>query len=225
MNLWFDPELQLQMRNYFRDKVPLGQLIELKRGESFTADIDSFYIIESGVFDEVLVSIEGREVNLFRLNWGTLYAEMEFKERQSIPTHLKCVESGSLRRFNRQLVARLSDARFNDELMHSAIRKYRILLSELADLRFNNLLGRLAHLIIRLSVSTNHLEPDTPLDGVAISQPFTHQDLANRLNADRSSVSQLMSQLQKEGVIVIEKRRIVIKNEKKLRELTKFSIL
>ena len=74
---------------------------------------------------------------------------------------------------------------------------------------------RLAHLLYRLS----HLYGTRTDDGVLIRYPFSQEELANMVAATRPWVSILLRDLQKNGIIKLNRRRIVICNVGLLREM------
>ena len=57
-------------------------------------------------------------------------------------------------------------------------------------------------------------------DGILIRYPFTQEDLANMVGATRQWVNMTFGQFQREGLVCIKKRRLVILDVAKLRRMT-----
>jgi CRP-like cAMP-binding protein len=74
---------------------------------------------------------------------------------------------------------------------------------------------RLATLLLRLSETYG--EPRS--DGIEIRYPFSKADLASMVGASRPWVSTMFGRLQKQNIVAMRRRRIVIVQLAKLREL------
>lgn len=72
---------------------------------------------------------------------------------------------------------------------------------------------RLAHQLVRLCEMHGHPQAD----GVSIEHEFTQEDLANMVGATRQWVSITLSELQRAGLVRIEKRRLMVLDLEALR--------
>ena len=74
---------------------------------------------------------------------------------------------------------------------------------------------RLATLLLRLSETYGEPTPE----GTAIRYPFSQADLASMVGASRPWVSTTFGRLQKEGIVAMRRRHIVIIRIEKLKEI------
>jgi CRP-like cAMP-binding protein len=73
---------------------------------------------------------------------------------------------------------------------------------------------RLAHQLVRLSEMHGRPHPD----GTAIAHEFTQEDLASMVGATRQWVSITLNELQRAGLVRVEKRRLIVLDLDGLRE-------
>ena len=90
-----------------------------------------------------------------------------------------------------------------------------LLLQRMADLAYESIEGRLAHVL--LSLGRRHGVPEE--DGLRIDLPFSQQDLAEMIGASRQAVNHELRKLTENGLIHVERCRITILDEQGLRNL------
>ncbi|HJZ92321.1 MAG TPA: Crp/Fnr family transcriptional regulator [Gemmataceae bacterium] len=73
--------------------------------------------------------------------------------------------------------------------------------------------GRLAHLLLELIES--HGERNG--DGHAIRFPLSHQDLAGLIGVSRETVTLTLGQMEADGLVAVERRRVVVRDLARLR--------
>lgn len=78
---------------------------------------------------------------------------------------------------------------------------------------------RLAHQLIRLSEM--HGQPHT--EGTAIAHEFTQEDLANMVGATRQWISITLNELQRAGLVLVENRRLIVRDLQGLRDSARSS--
>jgi len=95
-----------------------------------------------------------------------------------------------------------------DALLVGLARELRRLTSQVEELHFLDLAGRLAMRLTRLAEEAH---PDKRGE-IRLNWPYTQSDLAAMIGGTRQSVNKLLSQLVDEGLIEIRSDEIVITN-------------
>ncbi|MCH4886168.1 Crp/Fnr family transcriptional regulator [Acidaminobacter sp. JC074] len=217
----FNEELQKKMTKCFLNVLaPLGSKKTFKKNEIVDPEsADQVYIVVEGAFDQVLYSEDGDEITFFRLDKGTIFGEMDFFDGYRTCVITRAAEKSSISIVSRDKIEDLlkEQPELYKEFMHSIIRKYRIVMLELADMRFNNSLGKLAHAILRWSHTTNY-RTDDDKQKKTIQMRLTHEELASRLASNRSTITNGLKFFRDKGFIKIEERRITVIDEAGLKD-------
>ncbi len=217
----FDPINQDKMTTYFAEELASKGVIKHFNKNTLIDPFDSdhIYIVLEGECRQGLFSANGSERSFFRLNRGTIFGEMDFFEgaRTCEITHV----------MKKSTVSVISRERLESELaknpeiyrlfLHSVIRKYRLLMMQLADARFNDSIGILASALLRIgSVESGYdLQERTRL-----VHQYTHEKLANNLGLSRPTVTSTMGYLREKGLISFEGKTIVLEKIDDLKALT-----
>lgn len=212
-DMLFNEDLQKNMLNFFSEELAaLGSIKEIKKNEIIDPDTaDQVYIVLSGSFKQALYSAEGDEITFFRLRRGTIFGEMDYFDGMRTCVITKAVEKSTVSVVCRSVLEEelKKDPSIYRQFMHSVIRKYRIVMLELADVKFNDSLGKLAHSIIRLSHTTKaHSIDDIGQQKIHIA--ITHDELASRTASNRSTITNGLKTFKNKGLIAIKDRQIVI---------------
>lgn len=222
---WFNQERQKDLVNFSKKLIPLGREIAIKTGEYFEGDpANHLYVIKKGSLDKLLFDRNGKEIALFRLIRYNLYGEMELMQGCKIGTMLQAVENSIIVEIGGEELAKILDDPYSlRQLFQSATRKYRLLLVELGDARFNDFKGRFAHFLIRMAYNASP-KNEAVKQGEPIQLKFTHEQLARRMRVDRSTVSLVVSDFKRSGLIAIDKQITTILDMDGLRALTDFNL-
>jgi CRP-like cAMP-binding protein len=95
---------------------------------------------------------------------------------------------------------------FGDALLVGLARELRRLTSQVEELHFLDLAGRLAMRLTRLA---QEAQPDAS-GKISLNWPYTQSDLAAMIGGTRQSVNRLLAQLVDEGLIEIQPDALVI---------------
>jgi len=169
---------------------------------------DSLQILASGAVKIVLPSAEGEEAIIATLRRGDFFGELALLDgtpRSATATASEASETLSLPRetFLRMLD---QDPQLTQALLSGLATELRRLTGHVAELHFLDLAGRLATRLVRLA-----REDDGQATGrVELDWPYTQSDLAAMIGATRQSVNKLLSTLLDEGLVAIERDRLVI---------------
>ena len=169
---------------------------------------DSLQIVVSGAVKIVLPSAEGDEAIIATLRPGDFFGELALLDgapRSATATALEASETLSLPReaFLRMLS---QDPQLTLALFSGLATELRRLTGHVEELHFLDLAGRLATRLVRLA-----REDDPRATGrVELDWPYTQSDLAAMIGATRQSVNKLLSTLLDNGLVAIERDRLVI---------------
>jgi len=223
-NELFNQKLQHDMQEYFAVELSeLGTRRKIKKNKIIDPDnADHIYIILEGSFDQLLYCGEGEEISFFRLSRGTLFGEMDYFDGFRTCFTIKALEDSVVSIIHRNVLERELQKKpsLYRYFLHSTIRKFRIVSLELADIKFNNTLGKLANTLIRLAHTSQSYGVGS--DNNRINMNFTHKELANRIGANRSSVTSGLNFFKERELIKIENKVITILNSE---ELEKYGLL
>ncbi|WDV45064.1 Crp/Fnr family transcriptional regulator [Clostridiaceae bacterium M8S5] len=223
----FDENLQIKMTNFFANELSKkGSIKKYKKKEYIThCTSDSIYIVISGQITQIIISNTGDEVCLFRLQRGTILGEMNFFEGQHTEVIAKVIEDCEISLISKAVLENelLKHPEIYRYFMHSIIRKYRILMLNIADYNFNNAIGKVANCLLRLAHTSKFRYKSTKsIDSIEFK--ITHEELANRIGCNRTTVTNAINKFRSESLIEIDKKRIIIKNKTKLQEYVNYHL-
>lgn len=164
---------------------------------------DSLYVILSGRVKVYLSDAEGREVVLNEHGPGSYVGEMAFDDMPRSasvmtlePSTFSVVSGKEFRSF----VASNPDATMH--LIRNLIRRARSASESIRSLALLDVYGRVARLLLDLAVDK---------DGrLVVEQPYTQQELAQRVGCSREMISRIFKDLVAGGYIRLDGRRIQI---------------
>ncbi|MBF4695324.1 Crp/Fnr family transcriptional regulator [Fusibacter ferrireducens] len=216
----FDPDYQNRMTAYFADVLaPKGTIKQFKKNTLIDPfDADHIYIVLSGECRQGLISENGNERTFFRLNRGTIFGEMDYFEgaRTCEITHV--MEKTELSIIPRAVLE--ESLRESPEVyryfIHSIIRKYRLLMMQLADARFNDSIGIMASILLRIGAMQ---EGHDLVERTVIKRPYTHEELANNLGLSRPTVTSSLNYLKDKGLISLCDKNIVLEKVDEIKAL------
>ncbi len=178
---------------------------------------DTIYLIKEGRVKLSRYSASGREHVLALLERGEI-----FGERALVGAHAVHCEA-----FEDTLICVLSLKDF-EELVRAkpelALRVIKVLAErlrraeeEIGNLAFRDVPGRLSALLVRLAETG--AEPESRGQDRRLMLRLTHQDLASMIGATRETVTNVLHRFRDMGLITIQRRQIVIKGLKRLRQV------
>ena len=169
---------------------------------------DSLHIVASGQIKILLLSAEGEEAIIATLRPGDFFGELALLDgapRSATAVAIDPAETLVLpRAVFRELLERSEGLR--DALLTGLAHELRRLTSQVEELYFLDLAGRLATRLTRLA---REAEPDAEHE-VRLDWPFTQSDLAAMIGGSRQSVNRLLSILVEDGLVRIEPDHLVI---------------
>ncbi|CAM4003445.1 Crp/Fnr family transcriptional regulator [Mesobacillus thioparans] len=167
------------------------------------------YIILSGKVQVSKMNAEGKELYLRFCKKNDIVGELTlFTIGPRYLFNAKVVEDGEAAAIN---IENLESILFNNSQLAYQFMKWmndhiRRTITKFRDLVLHGKKGALYSTLIRLSNSYGIKKSD----GIYINVPITNQDLANYCGTARESVSRMLGELRDEGIISINKKRIII---------------
>jgi CRP/FNR family transcriptional regulator, cyclic AMP receptor protein len=189
-----------------------------ERGALLFSEGDScagLFLVASGRIRIFKLSPAGREQVLAVEGPGSSFAELPVFDGGNYPASASALEDAQI-----LFVSRKDFQTFCREHPEVALKvlavvgsRLRRLVGIIEDLSFTTVRHRLIALILRLTQASGAASKD----GVRVELTKTHQDLAAELGTVRELVSRNLSRLQAEGFLVVEGRKIVVKDVEGLR--------
>ncbi len=179
---------------------------------------EGLFIIRQGRVKISKSSADGREQILHLLKEGDVFAEVVLFDQGVYPATAEAVEEtrvwllrneemeGLLQKHPKLAVKLL-------RLMGRRLRQAQLLIRDLA---LHDTCGRLAGLLLRFA----RREGEKTGKGIILDLDLTRQELASMIGTSRETVARILSRFQKEGVLELDRQKIIIRDEQKLRDWT-----
>ncbi len=173
---------------------------------------EALYLVIAGEVKITIPSDEGLEpVILTTVGPGGFFGELALLDggpRSASAVAMNAVESSLL---HRGAFDRLFDSEpgLRRALLATLAREIRRLSSQVEDLHFLDLPGRLANHLVRF-VAPDPGAPDLPTGEQRLAWPYTQGELAGMIGASRQSVNRLLSEFVADGLVRFEGDELVI---------------
>jgi len=219
----FDQKSQIEMDKFFLETFASeGTIKWFEKGVILDpTDHNQIYLILEGELNQVMFSKTGSMINYYRLLKGNIFGEIDYFDTDRTYVMNKTMKSSKVAIISRSVVeAKLREyPEMYEFFLTSIVKKYRIIMLELANHKFNDAYGRLADFFLRLYYSEENPGKDHVLDIV-----FTQEEVANRIGLNRITVTNGIKKFKELGFIEIINRKIVIKDVEGLKEYTNVPI-
>ncbi len=205
-------EVKLLAERTVRKHVGAGEVL-FHEGEPCQA----LHIVVRGRVRIYKSSASGREQVLAVNGPGESIAEVPVFDGGAYPASAMAVEDGEIayilrRDFVNVCLDRPEVALKMQEMVGARLRR---LVSIIEELSFTTIRQRLVAALLRMAQCSGQ----QTARGIELTLPGSHQELANELGTVRELVSRNLMRLQAEGLIEVEARHVVIKDEKGLTEV------
>ena len=169
---------------------------------------DSLHVVASGAVKILLPSAEGEEAIIATLRPGDFFGELALLDGSTRSATAAALETSETLVLPRPVLMELLGTvpGLGDALLVGLARELRRLTSQVEELHFLDLAGRLA---MRLSRLAREAHPDAGGE-VRLNWPYTQSDLAAMIGGTRQSVNKLLAQLVDEGLIRIKPDELII---------------
>lgn len=174
----------------------------------------TFFIIASGSVHIVVLSGEGKHTILARLKKDDFFGEMALLDGEPRSASVVAAQDCELLMlYRRQFFDILR--KFPSISIHMLIemsRRIRRTNRHINTLSLMSVYGRVADLLMRMGKEQGERQGNV----IVIPDRPTHQVIADMAGTSRETVSRILSQLQKQQCITMDRKRLVILDEKKL---------
>jgi len=169
---------------------------------------DSFFIIVDGRIKVTILGDDGREVILSVLGRGDFFGEMALLDNEPRSATAIAVEDTELLSLHRNdFQGVLTD---NRSIMSALIKiltaRLRRANHQISTLALLDVYGRVARVI----VDTARDEGKRLKDGRIAFRRATHQEIANRIGTTRETVTRMLKDLERQGLIHIDGKEVVV---------------
>ncbi|MBI3075740.1 MAG: Crp/Fnr family transcriptional regulator [Deltaproteobacteria bacterium] len=218
--LWY-----LRRINLFQDlpEAALGEIASLAREETIPRNkviyfpdepSNEIFLLKEGRVKLYRLSEDGREVTLAILKPGEVFGELALADegpRQSAAEALDDVYLCAIKKedFERILRHHPDLALRISKLMGFRLRSIE---SRVEELVFRSVPARLARLLLRLAEEFGQLTPE----GTAVGISLSHRELAALIGSTRETTTLVLNDFRRRGIIVVQGRRIVIRDPEAL---------
>lgn len=223
---WYLKQIDLfsEMTKEEMDRVDeISWMKELKRGQIIYMPEDmseSVYLLKRGRVKISGLSQEGKEVTMDIIGPGEIFGELSLVDKGPRETIAEVLDDALLCVISRNnfemLIRSKPDLAFKVTTLIGSRR--RVIESRLEDLVFRDVSARLAKLLLQLAEDYGRIHEG----GITIDAKLSQQELANLIGSTRETTSHFLSVFRKEGLIGMEKRRIVLLNRAGLEEKAEY---
>ena len=173
--------------------------------------VAGLFIIEQGTVKISRMSKDGREHILHMVHSGDTFNDVAVLDGGENPATATAFTDASIWRITRLDLRRVAEIYPSVawSLAESIARRARFLVGVIEDLAMRNVRGRLAHLL---------LDEAEMLQDREVPRLMTHEEMASRLGTVREVVGRTLRSMAAEGLIEIDRHRIVLLDIERLRE-------
>lgn len=197
-------------KNIIERKYPKGSYLFFENEEGNT-----LYIVVSGLIKIYKSDISGRIKTLAYLKEGDFFGEMAMLDEEKRSASACVLEDSLVLILNRSDFQReiLNNPEIALRLMKALSERLRNADKQIEDLTFRNLPGRVASTLLDLSKKYGIKAQE----GTKINLKLTHQELADMIGTAREVVTSILSDFKKAGCIILDRKYIIIINDKELK--------
>ena len=183
--------------------------IEGDRGEAM-------FVIDTGRVKISKSTADGREQILHILNDGDIFAEVTLFDRGPYPATAEAVEDTKCWLLHTAAMEQLMQTQpmIAIKLLRVMSRRLRQAQLLIRDLALHDVYGRLASLLQRLI----RREGQPTKKGIVLDLQLTRQEMASTIGTSRETVARVLSRFQKDGILLLDKQKIIILDEEQLRD-------
>lgn len=177
----------------------------------------SCYIIVKGKVKIVVNADDGREHILGVLQDGDFFGEMSLIDGQPRSASAIAVEDVQMVTIQRDEFLKLlrSNPEISLKLLVTLSHRLRVADRNMESLAFLSAPGRVARLLLELGKDHGEKTPE----GVTFTHNMTRQELASLAGTSRETLTRVLMDYQDRGIIHLDKNRLTLKNEAKLRDM------
>jgi len=202
-------ELEQVSKIYISRKYKKGQIIFLE-GEPGEA----IYFVKEGKIKIYKSDVEGREYILHIFGPGNIFAETVLFGGDPYPANAEAVEDsvvGVIKNIDlEKLLKKNTDIAF--KIIKILSKRLRESQDNIKNLVFRDTYDRTACALHKMALEHGVKTPN----GVEVEMPITRTELASIVGTSRETVTRMLSEMKRRGIIDMNRQKIIIKNEQEL---------
>lgn len=207
-----DESARSELARYLKPAKYKKEAVVLSREELGTA----LFLLVKGKVKVVLYGPSGREVILSMLKDGDFFGEMSLLDGQPRSASVVAVSDSEVLMLDRNDFVRFVETRPTVALsiLGEMSRRLREADQKIGSLALLDVYGRVARALLDLA----RKEGEKTDAGVVVKERPTHQQLAGMVGTSRETVSRVMSELQKQGYLRTQGKRLILTQGEALEE-------
>lgn len=176
---------------------------------------DRVFVLAEGLLKVLLTSEEGEEMVLATLEPPSSFGELSLVDGRPRSATVQTLSPSTMVSIERAgfLALAGSDRAVAEAVMSSLAGLLRRLTEQASDFVFLDLQGRVAKQLLRLAESRS----DGGDLATELDLPLTQGDLARMVGGARQSVNQILGSLERQGLVEIKGRKLLLKDPARLR--------
>jgi len=199
-----DADLDVLARLATRRRYPKDGVVFFENEEGA-----SFFMIVEGRIKVTILGDDGREIILSVLSTGDFFGEMALLDNEPRSATAIAVEDAELLVLNRSDFQSVvsENPRVMQALIKTLTTRLRKANHQISTLALLDVYGRVARVILEMAREDGRRLKD----GSIAFRRATHQEIANRIGTTRETVTRMLKDLQRQSLIHVEGREIVLK--------------
>lgn len=179
---------------------------------------EALFLILQGRIKISKASVDGRQQILQILKDGDIFAEVILFDQGPYPATAEALEDSTCWLLRSADMVKLlqNQPMLAVTLLRIMSRRLRQAQLLIRDLALHDAYGRMAGLLLQFS----QREGEKTGDGVLLDLELTRQEMASMIGTSRETVTRILSRFQKDGILILDKQRIIIRDEEKLCDWT-----
>lgn len=175
---------------------------------------DTVYLLKEGRVKISRVNKKGQEATICLLEPGEIFGEVEAMDGAPRETLVQALEPVLVCEIARENFLRFVDRcpTVGIHILKKIGGRLKDIESKFGDLVFHSAPARLAKLLLQLGDSMGERGQGT----IRLNVRLTHQNLANLIGTSRETVSALLGQFQRQGLLIQDRRQICLLNTDEL---------
>jgi CRP/FNR family transcriptional regulator len=176
------------------------------------------YIVLAGKVKVTKTTPDGKETVLTIQQPGDFFGEMALLDGKTAPATVSAMEDCRIAMVNGEDFHRylMKNDKVVQQIIQVLCSRLRQVWGRVQSLSYSTADARIRGTLLQLS--RRHGVPDRR--GIIIDLKITHQELAGMVGTSRETVSRTIAQLQRDGILLVEGRRIIILNPRALLDVT-----
>ncbi|MBU5436646.1 Crp/Fnr family transcriptional regulator [Tissierella sp. MSJ-40] len=218
---YFDSKSQEKMRDVFLQLSKRGVIKTYEKNSVIRTNKEkSFCIVVEGKLKQSINSVEGEEKILYILQSGEIFGEMDYFAGGENQLIVKTLEKSKISFINEEVMEKvlIENPVIYRNIIHSIIRKFRIVMFQMGNMAFADAQGKVADTIIRL-YSQGGIDE---VEGKVVNEKLTHEEIAKLIGCSRVTVTRALNKFKDNGLIEIREGMVIIKDIAGLKKYIKW---